>query len=1056
MTYFAILWANISSVPLFARFFLGNTFQFGFHYTIFGYEVWLGEALLSICAVIVIALLCASYSHAPNYIMIIAALTFAVGFTVCAVIALFRHDVTYSFEPMYTEGAGELAQIVRIAVISPWAFIGFENIAHFSEEYSFPVKRVRRILFFSVLITTALYILVSLLSVSAYPQEYGSWLAYVRDMGNLTGIKAVPAFYAAYHYMGQTGIVVLMLSLFGVILTSLIGNMLALSRILFAAGHEGEAPKGLSECNHRGIPAKAFFIIAVISVLIPFIGRTAIGWIVDVTTLGATIIYGLLSYTVHRYAYRKRNRLETWTGAAGMLLMLGFLLMLLIPGLLPFHAMETESYILFIVWSILGLIYFRILIRRDHQREYRSRVIVWIALLMLVLFASMMWVARATENAAEEAVERIYEYHESHPADDSDEAVKEERLTFLAEQADRISGTNVLYTVVTLGLFVLSASIILNNSRETKKLGEQLDEAEKIAELKHSLSSLLDNMPGLNFSKDATTGVYVACNQAFAEYAHKEKPEDVIGLTDADLFDAVTAKHFTDDDKVALSMDKPFIFYEDVLDGEGNHRQLQTTKLNYVDAFGRSCLLGMSQDVTDLVRIRRENDMTKEAYERIRSSGIIYTHIAQTLAKSYTDLYYVNLETEEFIEYLPGTEGNTLTEERRGTDFFDKCKADTERVVHPDDRQLVRTALERKTLIDYLDRNGTFIMTYRLLTEESPLYVTMKVSRMSDDERFIIVGVSDVDEQVRNRRAAERMEEESIAYNRLSALSGEFLCVYIVNPETDRYREYSANTGYALLSIPKEGEDFFGESRIQGQKVIYHEDLPRYLDLFTKEGVMAEMERSGFYSLRYRLVLSGTPTYVQLRAVMVEEKEGARIIIGVTDIDALVRQEEEYEARLSMARKEADIDTLTGIRNRHAYHNAEEKLDQLIEEQRAVAFAVVILDVNDLKKVNDTQGHQAGDQLIRDACGIICGIFSHSAVFRVGGDEFTVIAQEEDYANIDTLVKELDDRNLKAAATGGIVIACGMDRYEGDEAVSRVWERADRKMYEDKKRLKSL
>ena len=57
LTYMAILWANITSLPLFARFFLGNTFRFGLHYTVFGYNIWLGEALLSICAVILIGLL---------------------------------------------------------------------------------------------------------------------------------------------------------------------------------------------------------------------------------------------------------------------------------------------------------------------------------------------------------------------------------------------------------------------------------------------------------------------------------------------------------------------------------------------------------------------------------------------------------------------------------------------------------------------------------------------------------------------------------------------------------------------------------------------------------------------------------------------------------------------------------------------------------------------------------------------------------------------------------------------------------------------------------------
>ena len=124
---------------------------------------------------------------------------------------------------------------MRIAAISPWAFIGFENVSHFSEEYKFPTKKIKGILLSSVLITTALYILVSLLSISAYPPEYENWMAYIRDMGNLSGIKAVPAFYAANYYLGQKGVTVLMLALFGVILTSLIGNMLAVSRLLYAA-----------------------------------------------------------------------------------------------------------------------------------------------------------------------------------------------------------------------------------------------------------------------------------------------------------------------------------------------------------------------------------------------------------------------------------------------------------------------------------------------------------------------------------------------------------------------------------------------------------------------------------------------------------------------------------------------------------------------------------------------------------------------------------------------------------------------------------------------------
>ncbi len=1063
LTYLAILWANITSLPLFARFFLGGAFHFGFHYRIFGYEVWFGEALLSICAVALIGLLCSRSSRLPNRIMVAAAGVFTLGFTVCALIALFRHESAFSYSPLYNEGSSAFAQIVRIAAISPWAFIGFENVSHFSEEYDFPVKRVRRILIWSVVITTLLYLFVSLLSVSAYPPEYESWLAYIQDMGNLEGVKAVPAFYAADHYLGQAGVTVLMLALFGVILTSLIGNMLAVSRLLYAAGREGEAPKPLAKLNDRGIPQNAIYAIVALSVLIPFLGRTAIGWIVDVTTLGATLIYGMISHAVYKHARDNAVKRERYTGILGLVLMGVFLLLLLIPGLLPFHAMETESYVLFIVWAVLGLVYFRALIRRDRQRSYgQQRMVVWVILLVLMLFASMMWVSRATENAADTAVQRIFEYHQSHPEHDTEERAVEERETYLQEQADQVTKTNTLYTIVSLGLFVISMAIMLNNYKDTRVLGEKLTAAEaeaeaarKIAELKASITALLNNMPAMSFSKDAETGAYLACNQAFAEYAHKANPEGVVGLTDAEIFDAETARHFVEDDRMALSMDHPYVFFEDVPDAAGNQKQFQTTKLKYMDDTGRLCLLGMCEDITDKVRMQKENVSTKEAYEKARSAGLVYTRIAQALARGYTDLFYVNLETEEYIEYATGAENGMLNERSRGSDFFEKCRESADQLIFADDRAAFVQAMSKDTLLAALERGKSFIMTYRRLLNGKPTYVTMKVSHMEDDHRFIVIGVSDVDEQVKQQREAERMEEERIAYSRLNALSGDLMCAFIVAPETGRYRQYSAASMDDGFGLPQEGEDFFTVMRDLSGQFVCPEDVGRFCSLFTREGVLSAIERSGIFSLSYRLKLGDKLNYVQIKAAMVEEKEGARLIVGINDVDSSVRQEEEYARRLAQAKSLANIDALTGVKNKHAFLEAEEKINRHIAEKTQPEFAVIVLDVNDLKKVNDTEGHQAGDQYLRDACKFICNIFKHSPVFRVGGDEFAVVSQGSDYLSIEELIGKVNDHNAKALRGGGIVIACGMAKFDHDDCVAAVYERADQNMYENKNILKS-
>ena len=514
LTYIAILWANVTSLPLFARFFLGKLFQFGFHYTILGYEVYLGEALLSIAALVLIGLLCYRSVKIPHRIMTVSALVFAIGFSVCAIWAMIHHTGSgYSYEPLYASGSS-FRQIVRIAAISPWAFIGFENISHFSEEYTFPVKKIRRILITSVILTTVLYLFVSLLSISAYPPEYATWLDYIRDMGNLEGIKAVPAFYAASHYLGNTGLVILMLALFAVILTSLIGNLMALSRLLYAAGRNGEAPKKTAELNKHGIPGNAVIAVVLLSVFIPFLGRTTIGWIVDVTTLGATIIYGLVSHGVYRHAKRSGDRTETITGMIGIILMFIFVALLLIPNLLSFSAMETESYLLFAIWAILGLGYFRWLIHKDKGQNYGTSIIVWVILLLLVLFASMMWVSRQTEAATNEAVVQIYEFHESHAGSTAETVDSAEVQAFLQSQASEIQKRNALYTIVSFALFFLSTGVMMNNFRATRRLGQKLNLAQRQAVTDH-LTGVKNRLSYAQFEEELNEQIEADTVEAF-------------------------------------------------------------------------------------------------------------------------------------------------------------------------------------------------------------------------------------------------------------------------------------------------------------------------------------------------------------------------------------------------------------------------------------------------------------------------------------------------------------------------------------------------------------
>ena len=616
--------------------------------------------------------------------------------------------------------------------------------------------------------------------------------------------------------------------------------------------------------------------------------------------------------------------------------------------------------------------------------------------------------------------------------------------------------------IIVIGVLVVVFSVVIfllvqkmKADRLANKQKGLLVEAAKIAELKQTITSLLDNMPGMNYTKDAETGKFLACNQAFADYAHKKTPEEVIGLTAYDLFDEEKAKHMVEDDDIALSMDEPYIYYETLTDNVGERRQIRTTKLKYTDANRRQCVLGISVDISDTIRINRGSVNSKEAYEKAKNNGIIFTHIAQALAQGYGVLYYIDLNSEEFIEYRTNEEDGSLIEGRRGWHFFEECQDKIDEEVFAEDREGLKQALDRRALEKTLDEDNSFMMTYRIIGDNEPTYMSMRIRRMQDDNRYIILGISNVDEQMKEHNAAAQMKEERVAYNRISALAGNFFCMYIVTPETGQYREFNASGDFDLFEKHGSGLDFFADSREWAVLKIYSEDQNRFLTGLTRENVLSEVEQRGMFTLSCRMMMEGEPRYVQFKAVLLEESEGSQLIVGVNDIDAQVRQEEEYGRRLAQARIEANIDALTGVKNRNAYRVYEERINAQIEMDSAPGFAITILDVNDLKKINDTEGHKAGDQYLRDACGIICTTFKRSPVFRVGGDEFAVISQGEDYKHIDELIGQMNAHNDASIENGGIVIALGMSKFDDDSKVSLVYERADQKMYENKNELKA-
>ena len=398
---------------------------------------------------------------------------------------------------------------------------------------------------------------------------------------------------------------------------------------------------------------------------------------------------------------------------------------------------------------------------------------------------------------------------------------------------------------------------------EKKQLTQEVESAARIADIMGSVGSLLSNMPAMSFSKDAMTGKYLACNQSFAEYAGKESPDGVIGLTDHELFDKDTADHFVDDDRIALEMDKPYIFFEDVPDATGEViRNLQTTKMKFTDNSGRLCTLGMCVDVTEMTRAKAAEARQQEMEHRLALQEKLLEEERQraeqdklitALASDFWSVYYVELDTNEAVCYQEHPEidkgireGEHFPYLRGFTDYADnyikaEYRDDFLSFIQPDN---IREGLKERRVMSFrymVNRNNK--ETYEMIK-----FAGVRHPEDRDDHIVHAVGVciTDVDAETRNDliqaqtlgdalRAAEEANKAKTAF--LSNMSHEIRTpmnaiigldsIALNNPDIpDETREQLEKIGASAQHLLSIINDILDMSRIEsGRMTLNNEEF---------------------------------------------------------------------------------------------------------------------------------------------------------------------------------------------------------------------------------------
>lgn len=519
----------------------------------------------------------------------------------------------------------------------------------------------------------------------------------------------------------------------------------------------------------------------------------------------------------------------------------------------------------------------------------------------------------------------------------------------------------------------------------------------------------------------------------------------VVHKDDRDMFlDA-----FTKDKVLSALASRPTftMTYRLILDGAPRYVHMKVNRIREQD--GTHVVIGIS-NIDEQVR-------AKEAFERVRNESATFSRIAQALAQEYVSIHYVNMENDTFIEYSSDASFGELGIEKEGEDFFGVSEKNTLRVIAPEDQDAFLRAINKDNIVRYLEDHKISTLAYRLMLDGRPTWMSMKTMHMEgeDDSEHIIVAVSNIDEQMRQQERLKKSEEERITYSRIAqALSGDFFSIYVYDPKTKNFQEYAAEEERGALGLVRSDRDFFAQTSVDARAYIYPDDCEMFLSAFNEESLLDALESRGVFTLKYRMIIDGVPTWVSMKATMLEEDGEPLVIIGVNNIDAQVRREQEFDYNLSVAREKAYRDPLTGVKSKHAFLEKLQEMNATIARGEQGPFSVVMCDVNGLKGVNDSLGHAAGDELIREAAAKICRTFKHSPVYRVGGDEFAVVSEGSDCENAVSLVEGFRGACAKNASVGGVVVACGLAIYTDQMDFDVVFREADADMYENKKLLK--
>lgn len=355
LAYWSLIPLNATALALISRYLFPGIVQWGLLYQIAGWDVYAGEVILASAFIIIMAIVNIRGIKQAAWLQTAIALTL-VG-CICIVTFLVMGMSDWSnLEPGFPDGRRWWKGVFSIVAMAPWAFIGFDCIPQSAEEYNFSHKKSTGIMISAILAAAILYIAVcAMTAVGLKP-----WQELLADHVNW------PTGHVVRNTLGRVGLTVLGIAMFCAVVSGMNAFYISTSRLMYAMANEGSLPKWFAKLSPKyGTPKNGIIFTMCASLFAPWFGREILIWIVDMTSVGAAIVFAYTTASAAIIARKKNDKLQMWIGWIGCIFSLFFLSLLIVPGMPGY--LSFQSRVVLLAWIAIGVVFY-LIIRKNYVK----------------------------------------------------------------------------------------------------------------------------------------------------------------------------------------------------------------------------------------------------------------------------------------------------------------------------------------------------------------------------------------------------------------------------------------------------------------------------------------------------------------------------------------------------------------------------------------------------------------------------------------------------------------------------------------------------------------